>query len=34
MSHVASIRDTGVEGITVFEYPYLTDEDLEGLKGL
>lgn len=32
--HVAGIMATGVEGISVFEYPYLTDSDLTMLKTL
>ena len=32
--HVRGILDTGVEGITIFEYPYLQDADLAALKGL
>ncbi len=32
MSHVEGIRETGVEGIVVFEYPYLTDTDIVAMK--
>ena len=28
------LLDEGAEGFTIFEYPYLTDEDLAGLAGL
>lgn len=34
ISHVSAIKETGVEGITVFEYPYLTDDDLTALRTL
>jgi len=32
--HVRGVLDAGVEGITIFEYPYLKDEDLTALKEL
>ena len=32
--HVRGVLDAGVEGITIFEYPYLKDEDLIALKEL
>ncbi len=34
MKHVEAVLDAGVEGITVFEYPYLTDDDLSALQRL
>jgi uncharacterized lipoprotein YddW (UPF0748 family) len=32
--HVRAVLDAGVEGFTIFEYPYLRDEDLAALKAL
>ena len=34
IDHVKAILDTGIEGITIFEYPCLTDTDLAELKKL
>lgn len=34
IEHVEAVLEAGVEGITVFEYPYLTDRDLAALKKL
>ena len=32
--HVAAILETGVEGIVIFDYPNLTDDDLKALARL
>ncbi len=32
MAHVHGVLESGVEGITLFEYPYLTDADLAALR--
>lgn len=32
--HIRGVADAGVEGITIFEYPYLTDADLPALAKL
>jgi len=32
--HVEGVLAAGVKGVTIFEYPYLTDEDLAALRGL
>jgi len=34
IEHVRAIVDAGVEGVTVFEYPYLRDDDLKALAAL
>ena len=34
LAHVKAIRDTGVEGVVIFDYPNLTDADLAALKAL
>ena len=34
IQHVQAILDTGVEGICIFDYPNLTDDDLKALARL
>jgi uncharacterized lipoprotein YddW (UPF0748 family) len=34
MEHVRAILDAGVEGFTIFEYPYIKDEDFAEMKSL
>ncbi len=34
IEHVRAILDAGVEGVTIFEYPYITNADFKALKEL
>jgi hypothetical protein len=34
MDHIRGVLDAGVEGITIFEYPDITDADFAAMKKL